>query len=41
MCRPTFSYTEKEAYDGIQRDTLERVSMKYLAALFNSRLAQF
>lgn len=41
--RPTFSYTEKEAYVLMAFNVIrsERVSMKYLAALFNSRLMQF
>ena len=41
--RPTFSYTEKEAYVMMAFNVIrsERVSMKYLAALFNSRLMQF
>lgn len=41
--RPTFSYTEDEAYVMMAFNVIrtERVSMKYLAALFNSRLMQF
>lgn len=41
--RPTFAYTEKEAYVMMAFNVIrtERVSMKYLAALFNSRLMQF
>lgn len=41
--RPTFAYTEKEAYVMMAFNVMrtERVSMKYLAALFNSRLMQF
>lgn len=42
-CRPTFTYTEKEAYVMMAFNVIrtERLSMKYLAALFNSRLMQF
>lgn len=41
--RPTFTYTEREAYVMMSFNVIrtERVSMKYLAALFNSRLMQF
>ncbi len=41
--RPTFVYTEKEAYVMMAFNVIrtERVSMKYLTALFNSRLMQF
>lgn len=41
--RPTFAYTEKEAYVMMAFNVIrtERISMKYLAALFNSRLMQF
>lgn len=41
--RPTFTYTEKEAYVMMAFNVIrtERLSMKYLAALFNSRLMQF
>lgn len=41
--RPTFAYTEKEAYVMMAFNVIrtERVSMKYLAALLNSRLMQF
>lgn len=41
--RPTFTYTEREAYVMMSFNVIrtERVSMKYLAALLNSRLMQF
>lgn len=41
--RPTFVYTEREAYVMMSFNVIrtERVSMKYLAALFNSRLMHF
>lgn len=41
--RPTFAYTEEEAYVMMAFNVIrtERVGMKYLAALFNSRLMQF
>lgn len=41
--RPTFAYTEREAYVMMSFNVIrtERVSMKYLAALFNSRLMLF
>lgn len=41
--RPTFTYTEREAYVMMSFNVIrtKRVSMKYLAALFNSRLMQF
>lgn len=41
--RPTFTYTEREAYVMMSFNVIrtERLSMKYLAALLNSRLMQF
>lgn len=41
--RPTFTYTEREAYVMMSFNVIrtERMSMKYLAALFNSRLMHF
>ncbi len=41
--RPMFTYTEREAYVMMSFNVIrtERVSMKYLAALLNSRLMQF
>lgn len=41
--RPTFTHTEREAYVMMSFNVIrtERLSMKYLAALFNSRLMHF